>query len=443
MSTTEPGHAVRSRTTIRRDLFVSLAILFAAAVLFATVGLLVVLPILESPREAIGYILVLLIGDLAVLFSFGRSLLDRTVLRPIDAMVQDTERIAEGDYAHRVGPAPSREFGRLAASVNAMAERLIRDQALLAENVRSLSETNRELTEARDQIVRAEKLASVGRLAAGIAHEIGNPLGAVIGYVDVAKSRARRDGAETELLTSIAHEAGRIDRIVRGLLDFARPRDAQPRLVQVCDIIRSSRALLEDQGKLEGIEIREEFADSPPWVRADPHQLEQVLVNLMLNAVDALEGTPEPRIVLHASATLHKQTWVPFRRQDDPPGVDYSHRRRFHFRTEFPREDPFPEGARIVKLVVADNGPGIPKDLLDRIFEPFLTTKEPGKGTGLGLAVCAGLVDGMGGTIRVRSAGKDGTSFTILLPAADAEQGETASPSESPAADTTVARGVR
>lgn len=408
-----------SRTTIRKELLFSLAILFVGAVLFAMVGLLAVLPVLESPGEAMEYILVLLVGDLVVLFFFGRSLLDRAVLRPIEVMVRDTERIAQGEYTHRVGAMESEEFGRLAAAVNAMAEGLIANQELLAENIRSLNETNRELTEARDQIVRAEKLASVGRLAAGIAHEIGNPLGAVMGYVDVAKARALRAGGDPELLDAIAHEARRIDRIVRGLLDFARPREANPQLIEVRQVIRRTRELLEHQGRLDAIEVQEDFAEDIPPVRADPYQLEQVLVNLLLNAVDVLGGVASPRIVLHASVTEHRRTVLPFRRKGDPPGVDYSHRRRFHYRAEFPREDPFREGERVVRIVVADNGPGIPPELIDRVFEPFVTTKELGKGTGLGLAVCARLVDGMGGTIRARSPGMDGASFTILLPSAE------------------------
>lgn len=428
------------RATIRRELLVSLAILFVGALLFATVGLLAVLPVLESPGEAIGYILVLLVCDLVILFFFGRSLLDRAVLRPIDAMVRDTERIAGGEYGHRVGRVESEEFQRLAASVNAMAERLIHDQELLAENIRSLDETNRELTEARDQIIRTEKLASVGRLAAGIAHEIGNPLGAVIGYVDVAKARAARSGSDPELLDAIAGEARRIDRIVRGLLDFARPRDANPQLVDVWEVMHRCRELLERQGRLDGIGVEEQISDPISKVEADPHQLEQILVNLLLNAVDAVEGVANPRIVLHASMDEHRSTGLPARRRGDPPGVDYSHRRRFHYRSEFPREDPFREGQRVVKIVVADNGPGIPPDLIDGIFDPFVTTKEPGKGTGLGLAVCARLVDGMGGTIRARSVGSDGTSFTILLPAA-AEAGARVPDAPAPSRGTVARTG--
>lgn len=416
-----------SRTTIRRELLFSLAILFVGAVLFATLGLLVALPILESPREEIAYILALLVGDLVVLFFFGRWLLNRVVLGPIEAMARDTERIAHGDYLHRIGPAESAEFGRLADSVNAMAERLIRDQELLAENIRSLNETNRALTEARDQVVRAEKLASVGRLAAGIAHEIGNPLGAVMGYVDVARARAARTGGDTEILDAIAEEARRIDRIVRGLLDFARPRDANPELVAVPAVIRGCRALLAGQGKLDGIEVREDLDDGVPRVRADRHQLEQVLVNLMLNAVDAVAGVTGPRIVLHASAVEHRRAPIPARRREDPPGVDYSHLRRFHYRSGFPLHDPFREGERLVKIVVADNGPGIPPDLIERVFEPFVTTKEPGRGTGLGLAVSARLVDAMGGTLQARSPGEGGAAFTILLPAAEGQTQEAVS----------------
>ncbi|HEX7089578.1 MAG TPA: HAMP domain-containing sensor histidine kinase, partial [Longimicrobiales bacterium] len=106
------------------------------------------------------------------------------------------------------------------------------------------------------------------------------------------------------------------------------------------------------------------------------------------------------------------------RRRDDPPHADYSHRRRLHQPARLPREDPFPPGLDIVEIAVADNGPGIPADLIGQVFEPFVTTKEPGKGTGLGLAVCARLIDAMGGTIRAESPPHGGAVFTIILPAA-------------------------
>jgi phosphoglycerate-specific signal transduction histidine kinase len=178
----------------------------------------------------------------------------------------------------------SEELRRLSDSVNDMAEKLIRHQSTLTANIRSLDETNRQLMEARAELIHAEKMASVGRLAAGIAHEIGNPLGAILGYVDVAKRRE----AGAEWVDGVREESGRIDRIVRGLLDYARPKAAAVRPVDVNEIVRRSLELLEMQGRLKGIQVGSRLADDVPEVLADRHQLEQVLVNLLLNATDSI-----------------------------------------------------------------------------------------------------------------------------------------------------------
>jgi two-component system, NtrC family, sensor kinase len=136
----------------------------------------------------------------------------------------------------------------VADSVNGMAERLIHDQRALAENVRSLDETNRALVEARAQVVRAARLASTGTLAAGIAHELGNPLGALIAYTDVARLRAEAEGADTSLLDSVKEEAFRIDRIIRSLLDFARSKETKADPQAVWPVVERVRDLLEAQG---------------------------------------------------------------------------------------------------------------------------------------------------------------------------------------------------
>lgn len=160
------------------------------------------------------------------------------------------------------------------------------------------------------------------------------------------------------------------------------------------------------------------MAPDLPQVVADPYQLQQVMVNLLLNAADALEATRQATICIRTTgASFHTPLRPPARRRDDPPEVDYSHRRRFQRTGRIPREDPLPGGTEVVEIAIADNGSGIPDDMLDQIFEPFVTTKQAGKGTGLGLAVSARLVDGMGGTILVESPGGRGSTFTVVLPA--------------------------
>jgi signal transduction histidine kinase len=146
-------------------------------------------------------------------------------------------------------------------------------------------------------------------------------------------------------------------------------------------------------------------------------------VNLLVNAVDALADTGQPRIAVTTRARPFERPRAQVsRRKDDPPGIDYSHRRRLA-RVGGPALDPIAQlSGQVVEISVADNGPGIPAELLDQIFEPFVTTKEPGKGTGLGLAVCARLIETMGGNVRARSVPGEGSTFSVVLPAAPRER---------------------
>jgi C4-dicarboxylate-specific signal transduction histidine kinase len=154
-------------------------------------------------------------------------------------------------------------------------------------------------------------------------------------------------------------------------------------------------------------------------VRGDPYQLQQVLVNLLVNAADALEGVSEPRIVVSMGQRRARPTppGIGIRRKDDPPGIDYSHRRRLAQRRRWHTRDPETQSGRLVEITVSDNGPGIPKELLEQIFEPFVTTKEPGKGTGLGLALSAHRMEGMGGVIQAENGPLGGATFRVVMPA--------------------------
>jgi C4-dicarboxylate-specific signal transduction histidine kinase len=384
----------------------------------AGLGLVALLPVLRSAAEGMLFVGVLLVVDLVILFLFGGAYLRRILLAPMERLALDARRVAGGEYRHRAAPAGNLELDQLAASVNEMADRLIADQELLAENVASLDRTNEELVAARDQVIHAARLASVGTLAAGIAHEVGNPLGAIMGYVDVARGRAQRDGGDTELLDSIREEAARIDRIVRGLLDYARPREAEPGPVPPAPVVDRVRALLEHQGKLDGATFTWTVVPDAPRVLMEPHRLEQVLVNLLLNALDAVEGTADPRVAVTLAVEEGELARFPRRRADDPPGINYMHRRRVSRDDGGKGVDPLFTARAVVVLEVRDNGPGIAEEHLDTVFDPFFTTKEPGKGTGLGLSICARLIEGMGGRIQASNAPEGGAAFTIRLPAA-------------------------
>jgi two-component system, NtrC family, sensor kinase len=405
-------------TPLRRELLIAFGVLFAGGILIATMGLALILPAMESPREVAFYVGTLLLAELAVIFVFGSLTLGRTLLKPMDRLVSDATTIASGAFEHRIGPAPTRELQAVANAVNAMAERLIHDQRALAENVRSLDETNRALVEARAQVIRAARLASTGTLAAGIAHELGNPLGALMAYVDVARLRAEGEGADTTLLDSVKEEALRIDRIIRSLLDFARSRESSAAPQEVWPVVERVRELLEAQGRMEGVECQWECRHEVSPVLVDAQRLEQILVNLLLNALDAVEGREDAMIKVTLREEPGPTAALPRRRRGDPPGVNYAHRRRLALASRPGTPSALAAAERIVVLTVEDNGPGVPQELLEEVFDPFFTTKEPGKGTGLGLALSAQLVEGMGGEILAGNRREGGAIFTIRLPEA-------------------------
>ncbi len=405
-------------TPLRRELLLSFSLLLGAALLVATVAILLVLPLADRPGQAVGFILVLIAADLTVIAVFGRWILRRAFVGPVERMVGDAERIAEGEYSHRIAEMPGAELEAIRTSVNALADRLVQDQARLAENVRSLDRTNAELVATRNELIQSARLASVGTLAAGIAHEVGNPLGALMGFADVAKARGDAAGQDTELIHAIRSEAERIDRIIRTLLQYARGRpDGKAGPVPISMVADRVRELLDSQGRLAEVEVSWPGEVSVPEVFGHAQQLEQVLLNLILNAIDALEDTENPHIEITLGSEQGGFTRLPPRRDDDPEVIDYTHRRRVASDLEQGGPDSLFTANEVVVLRVADNGPGIPMEDLERVFDPFFTTKAPGRGTGLGLAICARLVEGMGGRILAGSAEGGGAQFEIRLPA--------------------------
>jgi len=406
-----------------RRLLVRLSLLFAVAQLIAAGGVAFLLPSLGVSRIGLVLLVLLAVVDIALLSIFAIWVLRAAIWGFTEQLAADVHRIADGDYHHRVGDPRRAELRPIQESVNRLADRLIADRRLLAENVSSLEETNRELVSLRDQMVHSARLASVGTLAAGIAHEVGNPLGAIMAFVDVAKARVAKAGGDTEILESIRHEADRIDRIVRGLLDYARAPDAREEPAPAADVLLGVRELLESQGKLDGVDVAWEVAAGAPDLVAEPHRLQQVLVNLLLNALDALEGAPSPRIRVGLRSEEGGLTRLRARREEDPPGVNYMHRRRLG--DDEVGIDPVSRASRVTVIEVSDNGPGIPEKDLARIFDPFFTTKEPGKGTGLGLSICARLVEGMGGQIEASRESGGGARFVIRLPGISAPDATT------------------
>lgn len=407
-----------SRTHLRRELLLSLSVLFGTATVVVALAMALVLPLTESAVQASVFVFVVTGSQLLLLGFFGGWIVRRALIDPVDALVSDVRRIADGDYSHRVERPDAEELRSIMESVNMMADRLIQGQEQLAGNVESLEHTNRELVEARNQVIQAARLVSVGTLAAGIAHEVGNPLGAIMGFVDVAANRARAKGDDTELVDAIRGEAQRIDRIVRGLLDYARPKDDQLRPHSPRDSIVRVRELLEAQGKLSRVTTRWELSDDLPLILLHEQHLEQILVNLLLNAIHALDGADDPRITVSAVSEAGPGAQLLVRREDDHPAVNYLHRRRVAHDDDAQAVATLKTAERIVVVSVLDNGSGLRPEVLERIFDPFYTTKDPGTGTGLGLFISSRLVEGMGGRIKVENHPEGGACFSLLFPEA-------------------------
>jgi signal transduction histidine kinase len=386
-ATLPPSDRADLKPSLRTELLFNLAFLAAGALVLAVISA-VLAPFLG--RSALGFVLLvgLIAADIAVFLAFGRYLVSRLVTDPMERLVEATQAVAEGQLERRAPPAGTRELDRLADSVNRMTERLL---------------------DAQSALIHAEKLASVGRLAAGVAHEVGNPLSAVANYVEVLKRR----GGDPELVAAIEREAGRIDAIVRSLLDYARPRGAERERLDLGEVAQGAVSLLEAQGALRGARVVVQRDGGVPPVLGDRAALEQVMVNLLLNAVDAA-GQDGRITVAVAPVRLGDRVERP-RRASDPEGRHTPGERLE--RRSGRRLAGVPDGSPAAQIVVADSGPGVAPELEGRVFDPFFTTKPPGRGTGLGLAIVQRIVHDHAGRVDVGRAREGGAAFTVTLPA--------------------------
>jgi signal transduction histidine kinase len=368
----------RAKPSLRTELLFNLAFLAAGALLLGIATALVA-PLLFSQTLGLALVTALIGADVAIFLLFGRYLVQRHVTRPIDALVGATDAVARGALEARAPEAATRELDTLATSVNRMTERLL---------------------DAQGAVIRAEKLASVGRLAAGVAHEIGNPLAAAANYAELL----RRRGADAEGLAGLSRELGRIDAIVKSMLEYARPRAAAREPLDLAEVARGAVALLAAQGALRGARLDTAALAAAPTL-GDRTAMEQVCVNLLLNAVDASDGRGTIAVATGAAPLDDAVA----RRAGDGAGPEAAHRA-----AELPRF--LAEGRRAVQLVVSDSGPGVPAEDASRIFDPFFTSKPPGKGTGLGLAIVQRVVHDHGGRVDVRPAREGGAAFVVTLP---------------------------
>lgn len=342
-------------------------------------------------------LLALFVANAILLSIMGHVLINRRLVSPLAKLVAALRDVGGGKLDSQVPIVRDDEIGELAQSFNEMVVALASARVKLEEQVKSLAEANAQIQSAQDQLILSEKLASVGRLAAGIAHEIGNPLAAVVGYVELLVLDAK-DDLTRDTLGRVQKEVHRIDGIVREMLDMARPAVETAQWVDLPHLIEDLLAFLKMQPRMGAMETQILAAPDLPGIWVQEQRLRQALMNLILNAADAQEGEGHIRIHLEA-LTL------------DPQFMDTVEAGRPHF---LPLS--IPSTGSFVGIHVEDEGEGIGATELRHIFEPFFTTKDPGKGTGLGMPVTLSLVERQGGFMVVKSAPNAGTRVSIYLP---------------------------
>jgi len=330
-------------------------------------------PAAAQARSLIGPVLVSVLLGMLLLVVLVSWVLDRQLVAPLGRVDEALDRVSDGAS---FGPllAEGGDFlGRLAPAVNRLDLRLREERARVQSQIEELQASNRELRAAREEVVRSERLASVGRLAAGVAHEVGNPMTALLGFLSILQDRLKQGKDPGDYLDRLSREAERIDRILRDLLGLARPpaRDLQP--VDLRAAAERARGLLEAQPSWTGCALELRVPADLPRARGDDHSVVQVLLNLLVNAAKA--GARRVEVEGRAES-----------------------------------------GAPIVEVI--DDGRGLPPEAAARLFEPFFTSSRPGEGTGLGLALCHATMERFGGSISAKQrAGGSGTSFVLQFAA--------------------------
>lgn len=334
----------------------------------------------------------LVIGGLALGFGLSaflaiQLLVRRFVYRPLRDLEAGARRLAEGNLEQPIPVRSGDELGQLAESFNTMTGALRTSREQLRDWARTLEEKverrTRELRRAEAEAARGEKLASVGLLAAGIAHELNNPLTGILTFSNLIRKKLPEGSPDAEDMDLVIRETRRCAAIIRRLLDFAREKAPEKKYCDLNGLIEETVRIVERPAQVRDIEVRLELDPGLPQAWVDADLIRQVVMNLLVNAQQAIE---------------------------DRGSITIATRRV---------EAPVPAGAApqaMAEISITDTGSGIPEQNLKRIFDPFFTSKEPGKGTGLGLSVSHGIVSAHGGSIRVESRVGEGSTFRVLLP---------------------------
>lgn len=351
-------------------------------------GLCLVIPLKKmflDFRKLLKIMFVYIIINVAFLTLAGLYQISKSAVKPIHRLLKRANEYHDENTPVIFEEKTGNEFKKLSGALNTMLGRISDDRKKLHETVKSLEIANEELKNAQRDIVRAEKLASVGRLSSGIAHEIGNPLGIVSGYLELIKDENQPFEEKKEFIVRAEKELQRIDGIIRQLLDYSRTSREKTSSVSVHEVIDDVVDMVKIQPFMDDIKIDDDGVEKELFVRADFDQLKQVLLNLLINAADAInavENQQNGRIKICAEK----------------------------------REKDF------VVISLTDNGAGITEKDIGNVFDPFFTTKEPGKGTGLGLSVCFMIIEGFDGKITIESKDGEGAEINIELQADKGKQ---------------------
>ncbi len=320
----------------------------------------------DMRRNALTVLVFIIVAGMALAIGLGYLLADK-IMRPVHRLIKASQQVSEGDLSPEVGPVSKGEIGVL--------QNTFKDMLVSLEQ-----RDERREAESENRLLQSEKQASIGRLAAGLAHEINNPLTGVLTYTHMLLRRKDIGDDIRSDLETIAQSTERVRRIVKGLLDFSRQTKLDREPMDVNRLVRSSLSLMENQALVKGVNIRFVPGENLPVLTLDRDQFQSVLLNIIMNALDATE--PGGDITLSTAISLSASDM----------------------------------GRRGVEIAISDTGCGIPPENLDKLFDPFFTTKGVGQGTGLGLAVSYGIVQRHGGIIRVQSEVGRGSTFTIWLP---------------------------
>lgn len=300
-------------------------------------------------------------------------LLVRRVTAPLRQLRDIAEAVGRGDFSRQADVGPNDECGQLAVAFNGMTHNLASARHELEQTVETLRST-------RDRLTQSEKLSAIGEFVAGVTHELNNPLTSVIGFAELMQ-QTTTDDRHRRQIDIIAREAHRCQKIVASLLSFSRQRKIERGRINLNTVVDAALDILQYQLRTGNIQVERRLQADLPLVLADEHQLQQVFINLLNNARQALEGQTTPGRIRIVTQARDQQ----------------------------------------VEICIQDSGPGIAPENLSKMFTPFFTTKEVGKGTGLGLSLCYGILQEHGGTITVQSALGQGATFVITLPAVGPE----------------------